>query len=272
MAVVGPGVTRVSEGDRVGVPWLYTACGHCSYCWSGWETLCEAQKNTGYSVNGAFAEYVVADANYVGQLPLNVEFVQIAPILCAGITVYKGLKVSGIQPEGWVVVSGVGGLGRMAVQYARAMGMHVAAVDVDDEKLELARQLRAAVTVNARGTDPAAYLKQEIGGAHGVLVTAPSSKAFEQALGMVRRGGTIVLNGLPPGSFPLPIIDMVLNGITLRGSIVGTRLDLQEALAFAGEGAVKPTVQTERLEDINSVFDRMRAGQIEGRVVLDFGN
>jgi propanol-preferring alcohol dehydrogenase len=256
----------------VGVPWLYTACGHCSYCWSGWETLCEGQKNTGYSVNGAFAEYVVADANYVGRLPLNVEFVQIAPILCAGITVYKGLKVSGIQPDGWVVVSGVGGLGHMAVQYARAMGMHVAAVDVNDEKLELARQLGAAVTVNARGTDPAAYLKQEIGGAHGVLVTAPSSKAFEQALGMVRRGGTIVLNGLPPGSFPLPIIDMVLSGITLRGSIVGTRLDLQEALAFAGEGVVKASVQTERLEDINSVFDRMRAGQIEGRVVLDFGN
>ena len=272
VAVVGSGVTHLSEGDRVGVPWLYTACGHCSYCWSGWETLCEAQKNTGYSVNGAFAEYVVADANYVGQLPLNVEFVQIAPILCAGITVYKGLKVSGVQPDGWVVVSGIGGLGHMALQYAKAMGMHVAAVDVDDQKLELARQLGATVTVNARSTDPTAYLKQEIGGAHGVLVTAPSPKAFEQALGMVRRGGTIVLNGLPPGSFPLPIVDIVLNGITLRGSIVGTRLDLQEALAFAGEGAVKAAVRTERLEDINSVFDRMRAGQIEGRVVLDFGN
>jgi alcohol dehydrogenase, propanol-preferring len=272
VAEVGSAVTHLSEGDRVGVPWLYTACGHCSYCWSGWETLCEAQKNTGYSVNGAFAEYVVADANYVGQLPLDVEFVQIAPILCAGITVYKGLKVSGIQPDGWVVVSGVGGLGHMAVQYARAMGMHVAAVDVDDQKLELARQLGATVTVNARGTDPATYLKQKIGGAHGVLVTAPSPKAFEQALGMVRRGGTIVLNGLPPGSFPLPITDMVLGGITLRGSIVGTRLDLQEALAFAGEGTVKATVQTEQLENINSVFDRMRAGRIEGRVVLDFGN
>jgi propanol-preferring alcohol dehydrogenase len=159
----------------------------------------------------------------------------------------------------------------MAIQYARAMGLHVAAVDVDDRKLDLARQLGAAVAVNARSTDPSAYLKQEIGGANGVLVTAPSPKAFEQALGMVRRGGTIVLNGLPPASFPLPIIDMVLAGITLRGSIVGTRLDLQEALALAGEGAVKATVQTEQLEDINGVFERMREGQIEGRVVLDFG-
>jgi alcohol dehydrogenase, propanol-preferring len=272
VAAVGSGVTHLSEGDRVGVPWLHTACGHCTYCWSGWETLCEAQKNTGYSVNGAFAEYVVAEANYVGRLPSNVDFVQIAPILCAGITVYKGLKVSGTQPGDWVVVSGVGGLGHMAVQYARAMGLHVAAVDVDDRKLDLARRLGAVIGVNARGTDPATYLKQEIGGAHGVLVTAASPKAFEQALGMVRRGGTIVLNGLPPGSFPLPIVDMVLDGITLRGSIVGTRLDLQEALVFASEGAVKATVQTERLEDINGVFDRMRAGHIDGRVVLDFGN
>ena len=271
VAVVGPGVTYVSEGDRVGVPWLYSACGHCSYCWSGWETLCERQKNTGYSVNGAFAEYVVADANYIGHLPSNVDFVQIAPILCAGITVYKGLKVSGTRPGDWVVISGVGGLGHMAIQYARAMGLHVAAVDVDDRKLDLARQLGAAVAVNARSTDPSAYLKQEIGGAHGVLVTAPSPKAFEQALGMVRRGGTIVLNGLPPGSFSLPIIDMVLDGITLRGSIVGTRLDLQEALALAGEGVVKAAVQTEQLEDINPVSERMREGQIEGRVVLDFG-
>jgi propanol-preferring alcohol dehydrogenase len=271
VAVVGPGVTHVSEGDRVGVPWLHSACGHCSYCWSGWETLCERQKNTGYSVNGAFAEYVVADANYIGHLPCNVNFVQIAPILCAGITVYKGLKVSGTRPGDWVVISGIGGLGHMAIQYARAMGLHVAAVDVDDRKLDLAQELGAAVAVNALSTDPSAYLKQKIGGAHGVLVTAPSPKAFEQALGMVRRGGTIVLNGLPPDSFPLPIIDMVLDGITLRGSIVGTRLDLQEALALAGEGVVKATVQTERLEDINRVFERMREGQIEGRVVLDFG-
>ena len=272
VAAVGPGVTHLREGDRVGVPWLHTACGHCTYCWSGWETLCEAQQNTGYSVNGAFAEYVLADPDYVGRLPADADFVQIAPVLCAGVTVYKGLKVTDTRPGEWVVVSGIGGLGHLAVQYARAMGLHVAAVDVDDGKLELARRLGAAVAVNARGTDPAAHLKKEIGGAHGVLVTAASPKAFEQALGMVRRGGTIVLNGLPPGSFPLPIFDMVLRGITLRGSIVGTRLDLQGALDLAGEGAVRATVQTARLEDINDVFERLHEGEIEGRVVLDLGN
>jgi alcohol dehydrogenase, propanol-preferring len=271
VVATGPGVTHLREGDLVGVPWLFTACGHCTYCWSGWETLCEAQENTGYSVNGAFAEYVVADADYVGRLPPRVELVQVAPILCAGVTVYKGLKVTEARPGDWVVVSGIGGLGHLAVQYGRAMGLQVAAVDVDDRKLDLARQFGATVAVNARTMDPVAYLKEEIGGAHGVLVTASSPKAFEQALGMIRRGGTIVLTGMPPGSFPLPIFEMVDRGITLRGSIVGTRLDLQEALAFAGEGAVKAKVQTERLEDINDVLERLRAGQIEGRVVLDFG-
>ena len=267
---VGAGVTHVKEGDRVGVPWLYSACGHCDHCMGGWETLCESQRNTGYSVNGGFAEYAIADPNYVGHLPDNIPFVEIAPILCAGVTVYKGLKVTDTKPGDWVVISGVGGLGHMAVQYAKAMGRRVAAVDIDDSKLALAKQLGAEVTVNAAKTDPAAYLRKEIGGAHGALVTAVSVKAFEQALGMVRRGGTVSLNGLPPGDFPLSIFNMVLNGITVRGSIVGTRLDLQESLDFAKLGAVKAHTATARLEEINSVFDKMLAGDIDGRIVLDF--
>lgn len=266
---LGAGVRHVKEGDRVGIPWLYSACGHCAHCLGGWETLCESQRNTGYSVNGGFARYTVAEADYVGRLPDGVGFVEIAPVLCAGVTVYKGLKVTDTKPGDWVVISGIGGLGHMAVQYARAMGLNVAAVDIDDGKLALARRLGAEVTVNARETDPAAYLRREIGGAHGVLVTAVSPKAFEQALGMTRRGGTIALNGLPPGDFPLPIFDMVLNGITVRGSIVGTRLDLQEALDFAGAGKVAATVSTDTLENVNEVFDRMLQGRIDGRVVLD---
>ncbi|WP_323149225.1 alcohol dehydrogenase AdhP [Pseudomonas oryzihabitans] len=269
VVAVGAGVTHVKEGDRVGVPWLYSTCGHCEHCLGGWETLCESQQNTGYSVNGGFAEYTLADAGYVGRLPDNVGFVEIAPILCAGVTVYKGLKMTDTKPGNWVVISGIGGLGHMAVQYARAMGLNVAAVDVDDRKLDLARRLGAEVTVNTREQDPAAYLKKEIGGAHGALVTAVSPKAFEQAIGMTRRGGTIALNGLPPGDFPLSIFDMVLNGTTVRGSIVGTRLDLQEALDFAGEGKVKATVSAEPLENINDIFARMHEGGIEGRVVID---
>jgi propanol-preferring alcohol dehydrogenase len=267
---VGVGVSHVKEGDRVGVPWLYTACGRCRHCLGGWETLCEQQQNTGYSVNGGFAEYVVADPHYVGHLPNKASFVEIAPILCAGVTVYKGLKVTDTRPGDWVVISGIGGLGHMAVQYAKAMGLNVIAVDVDDAKLELARELGASLGVNARRADPAAFVKKEVGGAQGVLVTAVSPKAFEQAMGMVGRGGTVSLVGLPPGDFPLSIFNTVLNGITVRGSIVGTRLDLQEALDFAGQGKVKATVAADRLESINDIFSRMRAGDIQGRMVIDF--
>lgn len=270
VVAVGSGVGHVKEGDRVGVPWLYTACGHCRHCLGGWETLCEQQQNTGYSVNGGFAEYVVADPNYVGHLPDNVSFVDIAPILCAGVTVYKGLKVTDTKPGDWVVISGIGGLGHLAVQYAKAMGLNVIAVDIDDAKLDLAKRLGASHAVNARTHDPAAFVKKEVGGAQGVLVTAVSPKAFEQALLMVGRGGTVSLNGLPPGDFPLSIFDTVLNGVTVRGSIVGTRLDLQEALDFAGNGKVKATIATERLEHINDVFARMHKGDIQGRIVIDF--
>ncbi|MCY1290791.1 alcohol dehydrogenase [compost metagenome] len=270
VSAVGSGVTRVKEGDRVGVPWLYSACGYCEHCLQGWETLCEKQQNTGYSVNGGYGEYVVADPNYVGLLPDKVGFVEIAPILCAGVTVYKGLKVTDTRPGQWVVISGIGGLGHVAVQYARAMGLRVAAVDIDDDKLALARKLGAEATVNARNTDPAAWLQKEIGGAHGVLVTAVSPIAFSQAIGMVRRGGTIALNGLPPGEFGTPIFDVVLKGITIRGSIVGTRSDLQESLDFAAHGDVKATVSTAKLDDINNVLGRLRDGKVEGRVVLDF--
>ncbi|CBA15564.1 putative zinc-containing alcohol dehydrogenase superfamily protein [Xanthomonas albilineans GPE PC73] len=270
IVALGPGVIHLKEGDRVGVPWLYSACGHCEHCLGGWETLCETQKNTGYSVNGAFAEYALAAADYVGHLPDNVGFVEIAPVLCAGVTTYKGLKVTDTRPGQWVAISGIGGLGHMAVQYAKAMGLKVAAVDVDDAKLDLARRLGAEITVNAKNIDPALFLKKEIGGVHGALVTAVSPSAFSQAMNMVRRGGTVSLNGLPPGKFDLSIFDMVLNGVTVRGSIVGTRLDLQESLDIAKDGKVVATVSRERLDNINDVFKRMREGNIEGRVVLDF--
>ncbi|ANF58881.1 alcohol dehydrogenase AdhP [Halotalea alkalilenta] len=269
VVAVGAGVSHIKEGDRVGIPWLYSACGHCEHCLGGWETLCEKQQNGGYSVNGGFAQYALADANYVGHLPAGSDFIEIAPILCAGVTVYKGLKMTETKPGQWVAISGIGGLGHVAVQYAKAMGLNVIAVDVDDAKLDLAKSLGADLTVNARVTDPAKFAKSEIGGAHGALVTAVSPIAFQQAMGITRRGGTITLNGLPPGEFSLSIFDMVLNGTTVRGSIVGTRLDLQEALDFAGDGKVKATVAPGKLEDINDIFASMHEGKINGRIVLD---
>lgn len=269
VAGVGSGVTAVKEGDRVGIPWLYTACGHCEHCVGGWETLCESQRNTGYSVNGGFADYVLADPEYVGHLPSSLEFGAAAPVLCAGVTVYKGLKETEVKPGQWVAISGIGGLGHMAVQYAKAMGMRIVAVDIADDKLALAKRLGADETVNAASEDPVARIEAEIGGVHGALVTAVNTTAFRQAIGMLRRHGTMSLVGLPPGAFPTPIFEVVLKRLTIRGSIVGTRLDLTEALDFAGQGVVGATFDWDKLDNINSVFDRMRAGEIEGRVVLD---
>ena len=268
VAAVGASVKGIKEGDRVGVPWLHTACGHCEHCMTGWETLCDEQQMTGYTVNGAYADYVLADPGYVGHLPANVTFGEIAPVLCAGVTVYKALKVLECKAGDWVAISGIGGLGHYAVQYAKAMGFHVIAVDVDDAKLALATRLGADMVINARVQDPATEVHRAIRGAHGVLVTAVACSAFAQALGMLHKRGTMSLVGLPPGDFALPIFDVVLNAKTVRGSIVGTRMDLQEALAFAGEGKVRGVYTEDRLDNINAIFTRMRQGDIEGRIVM----
>lgn len=265
---VGSQVDFLKKGDTVGIPWLYCACGRCEYCIDGMETLCPSQLDTGYFVNGGYAEYAVAEANYVARVPDNIDIYGVAPIFCAGVTVYKGLKETQIRPGQWVVISGVGGLGHVAIQYAKAMGMHVAAVDVTDEKLDMAAKLGAEVRVNASKQDPVEYIQRTIGGAHGVLIAAASMKAYEQAVGMVRRRGVVVCIGLPPGTFPLSVFEIVLKGVTVKGSIVGTRKDLQEAIAFAAEGKVKVHYRKEPLENINSVLEQMKQGKIQGRVVL----
>lgn len=271
VAEIGPGVTDLKEGDAVGVAWLHDACGRCEYCQTGWETLCKSQQNTGYSCNGGFAEYVIASAAFVAKLPAGIDFAAISPILCAGVTTYKGLKETEARPGEWVAISGIGGLGHVAVQYAKAMGLHVAALDVSEDKLALARTLGADIAIDARSPDAIEQvIKATSGGAHGVLVTAVSPPAFSQAIKLTRRRGTVSLVGLPPGDFSTPIFDVVLNRITVRGSIVGTRRDLDEAIAFAAEGKVKAEISTAPLEDINDIFQRLKNGTVEGRVVLDF--
>jgi len=267
---IGAGIDHLKVGDVVGIPWLYSACGHCDHCYAGWETLCKLQQNSGYSVNGSFAEYCLADGEYVGVIPEGVDLLAIAPILCAGVTVYKGLKMTEAKTGNWVAISGIGGLGHVAVQYAKTMGFNVVAIDVDDSKLELAKSLGADVGINALKVDVKEAVLAATGeGCHGVLVTAVSPKAFEQAVAIVRRGGTMVLNGLPPGKFDLSIFDMVLDGITVRGSIVGTRLDLKEALDIAAKGKVKAHISVEPIENINDIFSRMEHGKIDGRIVVD---
>jgi propanol-preferring alcohol dehydrogenase len=271
VSAVGAGVRNVKEGDRVGVPWLHSACGHCEYCLAAWEPICPSETFTGYDANGAFAEYLLADPNYVAHIPDGLSAQQAAPIICAGITSYKGIKQTEAKPGDWLAVSGIGGLGHLAIQYGKHMGLKVCAVDIDDAKLALATRLGADAVVNAKAGDPAAAVKKATtGGAHGVLITAPSLVAFKQGVGMSRKHGICVLVGLPAGDFPVPLFDVVANCISIRGSFVGNREDLAEALAFAAEGKVKADIELQPLSAINDVFKRLEHGDVAARVVLQF--
>ena len=271
VVALGAGVRAVTEGDRVGVPWLYSACGHCEYCLAGHEPVCPEAEFGGFTRNGGFADYIVADPNYVAHIPEQLAARDAAPLICAGITSYKGIKETQARPGEWIVISGIGGLGHLAVQYAKAMGLQVCAVDVDEDKLLHARRLGADATVDARMDDAINVVRKATdGGAHGVLITAPSLAAFKQGVGMTRKFGTCVLVGLPAGEFPTPLFDVVANCITIRGSFVGGRLDMAEALAFAVAGKVKADIELQRLSDINKVFARLKSGGVASRVVLDF--
>jgi propanol-preferring alcohol dehydrogenase len=232
--------------------------------------LCPRAQYGGYSVNGAFAEYVVADARYAAHIPDSLTSVAAGTPTVRGCHHLQRPEGTEAKPGEWAAIVGVSGLGHLAIQYAKAMGLQVIAVDVNDDKLALARQMGAAMTINSAKDDPVAIVEREIGGAHGVLITAPSLPAFRQGIGMTRRRGTCALVGLPPGEFPLPVFDVVLKRITVRGSLVGTRADMQEALALAAAHRIAAHIETASFEDINDVFDRLRHGKVQGRVVLDF--
>jgi propanol-preferring alcohol dehydrogenase len=271
VAAVGAGVTLVKEGDRVGVPWLYSACGHCEYCLTAWEPVCAEAKFGGYTQNGGFAEYLLGDPKYVARIPAGLDAIQAAPLICAGITTYKGIKEAQTKAGDWIVISGAGGLGHLAIQFAKIMGLQVCAVDIDDGKLALAKQMGADLVVNALHPGAVAAVKKGTdGGAHGVLITAPSLSAFKQGVEMTRKRGTCVLVGLPPGDFPVPLFGIVADCITIRGSFVGNREDMAETLAFAAEGKVKADIELQPLSEINSIFTRLKQGKVAGRVVIDF--
>ena len=265
---VGSQISHIQIGDRVGIPWLYSACGHCEYCLSGDENLCLSQQNAGYSVDGSYAEYCKAHGDYVVKIPDGVSYVDAAPLFCAGVTTYKALKVSEIKPGQWVAIFGVGGLGHLAVQYAVAMGLNVVAVDTGDGKLALAKSLGATLCLDFNRDDVNGKINRQVGGVHAAICTAVSKAGFEQSYKAVRRGGKCVLVGLPPEEMPLPIFDTVLNGVSVVGSIVGTRKDLEECLDFAARGKVKAITIEKSLDDINQVFEQMIAGEINGRVVM----
>jgi propanol-preferring alcohol dehydrogenase len=266
---LGPGVTEVALGDRVALPWLGVACGACHYCTTGWETLCEKQQNTGYSLDGGYAEYAKASARYVAKVPDGVDPLDAAPLTCAGVTTYKAVKLSGARPASTVAVFGIGGLGHLALQYAKIFGATVVAVDVVDDKLQLARELGADHTVNALSEDPVEAIKR-LGGADAAIAVAVAPKAFEQAYGSLRRGGTLVFVALPADNYvQLPIFETVLNGITIIGSIVGTRDDLAEVFRLHALGRTRVVRETRSLDEVNDCFAEVEKGVVKARLVFD---
>lgn len=268
IVALGASVTHLNIGDRVGIPWLYSACGHCEYCLSGNENLCLSQQNAGYSVDGSYAEFCKAHADYVVKLPNNLSYQQAAPLFCAGVTTYKALKVSEAKPGQWVAIFGIGGLGHLAVQYAVAMGFRVVAIDTGDDKLALAKRYGAELCLDFNKQDVVSDTLLLTNGVHASICTAVSKKGFEQSYKVVRRGGKCVLVGLPPEEMPLPIFDTVLNGVSVVGSIVGTRQDLAECLEFAAQGKVTAQVIEKSLDDVNEIFNQLLAGEVTGRVVM----
>ncbi|ASP17637.1 alcohol dehydrogenase AdhP [Neisseria sp. 23W00296] len=267
---VAPGVTKLKAGDRVSIAWLFKSCGSCEYCVSGRETLCRTVLNAGYTADGAMATHCIVDADYAVKVPEGLDPAQASSITCAGVTTYKATKVSGVRPGQWIAMYGAGGLGNLAVQYAKKVfGAHVIAVDVNDDKLALAKEVGADITVNAAKEDAAKVIQEKTGGAHAAVVTAVSRAAFNSAVDAVRAGGRVVAVGLPPETMDLSIPRMVLDGIEVVGSLVGTREDLAEAFRFGAEGLVVPVVQTRRLDETNDIFQEMRDGKIQGRMVID---
>jgi alcohol dehydrogenase, propanol-preferring len=266
---VGVGVTSPHVGERVAVPWLGYACGTCKYCLTGWETLCQAQQNTGYSVDGCYAEYFLAEAAFATPVPDGIDPREAAPLTCAGVTTYKAVKVGNVRPGDLVLVSGVGGLGHLAVQYARIFGGTVAAVDITDEKLKLAADLGADIVIDARAEDPADVLHKH-GGADVAIGLAVDDRSFATAYAGLRPGGRLVLVALPAsGTLRIPVFDTVLNGTSVIGSIVGTRADLIEVFGLHAGGRTRVIYETRPLAGVNDAISEVLHGKAKARLVLE---
>ncbi|HCD7254148.1 TPA: alcohol dehydrogenase AdhP [Citrobacter farmeri] len=270
VSAIANDVTSLKVGDRVSIAWFYEGCGVCEYCVSGRETFCRNVKNAGYSVDGAMAEQCIVKADYAVKVPEGLDPLVASSITCAGVTTYKAAQVSGVRPGQWLAIWGAGGLGNMAIQFAHnVFNARVIAIDIQDDKLALAKASGAEITLNPGKEDVPARIHELTGGAHSAIVVAVARSAFNQAVNSVRAGGRVVCVAVPTGELSLNIVKTVLDGIQIVGSLVGTRQDLAEAFGHALAGRVRPIVQPRKLEELNAIFKEMDDGTIQGRMVID---
>jgi len=253
---VGEGVTGFAVGDRAGTTFLGATCGGCEWCADGRERFCPKQLNFGYTADGAMAEYIVAPASTLVHVPSDLDAAEVAPLCCAGWTAAGAVREAGLAPGECVALFGYGGLGQLALQIARNRGFRVAVSDVSPEKMESAC---------AAGAEPVGK-----GSADAAIVFTASPAAIPQAFRALKRTGTLVLVGLSTSQYELPLVDTVLRGITVRGSFLGTRADIQDVFDLARRGAVRPSIETHPLSEAPAMLDRLRRGEISGRAVIRF--
>ncbi|KAF4124589.1 alcohol dehydrogenase, propanol-preferring [Geosmithia morbida] len=268
-------VADVEIGDHVGVKWLHGSCMSCEHCRQSDESLCGTAELSGYTVDGSFQQYAIGKAAHVARIPKDCDLAAVAPILCAGLTVYKALKSSGVRPGQSIAIAGAGGgLGSFALQYAKAMGLRITALDGGEEKRELCLSLGAESFVDFKtSTDVVADIRAAAPGGNGpdaVLLLAASEGPFQQASQYVKSKGTIVCVGLPAGAFvKAPVFDTVVREISIKGSYVGNRQDTAEAIEFFRAGHIKPPFKIVGLSELQSVYDLMEKGAVTGRYVVD---
>lgn len=265
----GADVRELQPGDRVGVPWIYWTCGECEFCREGNENLCVRQKITGVSVDGGFAEFVAAPASHAMKVGGGSRPAEIAPLFCAGVTVYRALKQAQIVRGQRVAIFGIGGLGHVAIQVAREMGAEITAIDVSDEKLALAKEFGAAQALNAGSANVGKEIRAK-GGVHVALVASAAKAAYDTAFACLRPTGKLLVVGLPAENISFPPIMMAAKEARIQASAVGTRQDLREVLALAGQGKLRCHVAERPLEQANEVLEQLRRGQVAGRIALTF--
>jgi propanol-preferring alcohol dehydrogenase len=264
---LGADVRELHVGDRAGVPWVHWTCGECEACREGNENLCAKQQITGVTVDGGYAELAKAPASHAVKIPENLSPVEAAPLLCAGVTVYRALHQVKLSPGERLAVFGIGGLGHLAVQIGSALGLEVTAIDIAEEKLALAKKLGAAAMINA-GIQDAVKILRGTGGVHAAIVTSASKAAYDMAFYCLRPTGTLLVVGLPAENICFPPILMAAGEVRILASAVGTRRDLREVLAMAAAGKIRCETSEHSLAGINELLGDLRRGKVSGRAVI----
>jgi len=266
---------RWKVGDRAGMKWVYSTCGSCEFCLNGTDELhCPKQKNCGFTAPGTFQQYAISDGRYTTRIPEGVLDEEAGPIMCGGVTAYVACKRAAVRAGQWIVITGGGGgLGHFAIQYAKAMGMRIIAIDGGDEKRELCKKLGAEVFIDFLTCKdiPAEVVKTTTYGAHGVIIFAATKEGYAGGPGMLRPGGTLVAVGLPKDPTVVagaPPIMLALKRLNIVGSVVGTLKDVEEALDFTARGLVHPILNKGELKDLDHYCHLMMEGKLSGRAVL----